>query len=52
MELMKSQVGGKAPEAAAQTKLPSLPTVHDPQQEIVDKKRKQEQKGKEVMEEG
>ena len=52
MEVMESQVGGKAPEVGAYAKLPSLPTPHDPQQELVDKKRKREQKGKDVMEEG
>ena len=35
-----------------QAKPPSLPTPHDPQQELADKKRKREQKGKDVMEEG
>ena len=35
-----------------QAKHPSLPTPHDPQQESVDKKRKREQKERNVMEEG
>ena len=51
LEVMESQVGGKAPEVVAQTKLPPLPTPHDPQQKIYDKKRKREQEGKEVVEE-
>ena len=42
MEVIESLVGRKAPEGAAQTKLPSLPISHDPQQELGDKKRKQE----------
>ena len=37
---------------ASQAKHPSLPTPHDPQPELADKKRKGEQKGKNVMEEG
>jgi len=49
---MESQAGGKAPEVAGQAKHPSLPTLHKPQLEPADKKRKREQKGKEVMEEG
>ena len=49
---MKSQAAGKAPEAAGQAKHPSLPTPYDPQLELIDKKRKREQKGKDVMEEG
>ena len=40
MEVMESQVRGKAPKAVAQAKLPSLPTPYDPQQELADKKRK------------
>ena len=45
MEVMESQVRGKAPEAVTQAK---LPIPHDPQQNISDKKRKREQKGREV----
>ena len=40
MEGMESQVGGKVPEVVALAKLPSLPTPYDPQQELVDKRRK------------
>ena len=43
MEVMESQVRGKAPEAVTQAK---LPIPHDPQQNISNKKRKREQKGK------
>ena len=49
---MESQAGGKALEAVDQAKHPSLPTPHDPQLELADKKRKWEQKWKDVMEEG
>ena len=52
MEVMESQVGGKALKAVGQTKPPSLPTPHNPQQKPIDKKRKRKQKGKDVMEEG
>ena len=45
MEVMESQVRGKVPEAVTQAK---LPIPHDPQQNISDKKRKREQKGREV----
>ena len=40
IEVMESQVKGKAQEVAVQTILPPFPTPHDPQQEIADKKRK------------
>ena len=49
---MESQAGGKAPKVAGQAKHPSLPTLYDPQPKLANKKRKREQKGKDVMEEG
>ena len=52
LEIMESQAGGKAPEVAGQGKHPSLPIPHDPQPEPTNKKRKREQKGKDMMEEG
>ena len=52
MEMMESQVGNKAPEVANQAKLSPLPTPQDTQQEATDKKRKREQRGKGVLEEG
>ena len=52
LEIMESQAGGKAPEVVSQGKHPSLSIPHDPQPEPVDKKRKREQKGKDMMEEG
>ena len=52
MEIMESQVEGKAPKVVNQAKHPSLLTPLDPQPDPVDKKRKREQKGKDVIEEG
>jgi len=52
LEMMESQARNKAPKAASQAKLPSLPTSHDIQQEAADKKKKRETRGKEVIEEG
>ncbi|KAK9997119.1 hypothetical protein SO802_021805 [Lithocarpus litseifolius] len=51
MEVMKSQIRSKVFEAAAQAKLSLIPTPQDPQEELTDKKRKREQKGKDVVEE-
>ena len=43
IEIMESQVGGKAPEANDQAKHPSFPTPYDPHQpDPTDKKRKWE----------
>ncbi|KAL0002753.1 hypothetical protein SO802_016534 [Lithocarpus litseifolius] len=52
LEVMESQARGKESTAAGQAKHPCLPIPHDPQLEPADKKRKQEQNGKEVLEEG
>ena len=52
LEMMESQARNKALEAASQAKLPPLPTPYDTQQEAVDKKRKRETKGKEMIKEG
>ena len=52
IEIMESQSEGKAPEVAGQAKHPSLPTPHDHQPNPANKKRKREQKRKDVIEEG
>ena len=52
LEMMESQARNKAPETANQAKLLPLPISHDTHEEAVDKKRKREIRGKEVIEEG
>lgn len=52
MEMMESHARNKKPEATTQAKHPPPPTSHDPRKEAIDKKRKREQKRKEVVKEG
>ena len=52
LEIMESQAGGKASKVVGQAKHPFLSPPQDTQPEPVDKKKKWEQKGKGVMEEG
>ena len=46
---MESQAGGKASEKANQSKPPAFPSTQTSQPKPADKKRKRDQKGKEVM---
>ena len=48
---MESQVRGNTPEKAVQAKTSSLPPTQTSQLDLVDKKRKWDQKGKKVMDE-
>ena len=50
-ELLESQAGGNAPKKANQSKPPALPSVQASQPELADRKRKRDQKRKEVMDE-
>ena len=52
LDLLESHAGGNMPKKAIQTKPPTPPNTQAPQHDPVDKKRKRDQKGKEVMEEG
>ena len=51
LDLLESHVGGNMPEKAFHAKLSILPFTQVPQLDPAEKKRKRDQKGKEVMEE-
>lgn len=54
LELFKSHAGGSAPDVAVQTQAPTPPSDHtsSPPFRQVDKKRKRNNKGKNVFEQG
>ena len=52
LELLESYVGGTVPKVVIQTKPPTPLLAQTSQPDPVDKKRKQDQKGKDVVEEG
>ena len=51
-ELFESYAGGMVPEVAIQTRPPTLLPVHSSQPDLVNKKRKQNWKDKDIVEEG
>lgn len=52
LELLKSYAGGSIPKVAIQTRPPTPLPLHTSPSESADKKRKQDKKGKKVVEEG
>ena len=52
LDLLESHTGGNVPEKAIQPKPPTPPSGQVPQVDPLNKKRKRNQKAKEVMEEG
>lgn len=51
-DLLESQIGGNVLDKVAQTKPPTPPFTQALHPDLVDKKRKRDPKGKEVLEEG
>lgn len=52
LELLESHAGGSVPEVAVQTKPPTSLLAHTSQPDPAEEKRKQDRKGKDVVEEG
>ena len=52
LDLLESHAGGNVPKTTIQTKPSTPPFTQVPQPDLVNKKRKQDQKDKEVVEEG
>lgn len=52
LEIFESHAGGSVPEVAVQTKPPTSLPAHTSQPDSTEEKRKQDRKGKDVVEEG